>query len=236
MVKLADARRKLIWSGDPYSYDARYDSNGDGYSATIDLHQKWRYKEANKNCQDNGYWRKGGSELCTLYITVECGVAEEICAYTLSLQLFEYTQNSRRIGAEVVPSPPMYVPRDQDYVDVTVASNDIKELYFPVKPFEYEDMLIFVNKTAAIGKGASLKVIAAIQPDASVGYQNWYPYQETDEHFTMQSFTQDHIQPEMISIDAATLEERCNTGPNGEVYDKWDNHNEDCIVQIGLIG
>ena len=87
----------------------------------------------------------------------------------------------------------MYIPRDQDYTDVTVASNDVKDLYFPVKPFEYDDMLILVNKTAAIGKGANLKVAAAIQPDASVGYKNWYPYQEADEHFTMQSFTQDHV-------------------------------------------
>mmetsp|Transcript_8141 Transcript_8141/g.9779 ORF Transcript_8141/g.9779 Transcript_8141/m.9779 type:complete len:146 (-) Transcript_8141:1966-2403(-) len=137
------------------------------------MHHKWRYKEANRNCRESGFWRKGGSELCSLYIVVECGVGEEMCAYTLSLQLFEYTKNSRRIGNEVTQLP-MFVPRDQDYVDVIVSKSDVKQLYFPVRPFEYDDMLIFVNKTASIGKGANLKLVYDIMPDSSAGYTTWY--------------------------------------------------------------
>ena len=47
MVKLAN-KRPTVWSGSPYSYDERSDTTGEGYSASIDLHYKWRYKEANR--------------------------------------------------------------------------------------------------------------------------------------------------------------------------------------------
>ena len=47
MVKLAN-KRPTVWSGSPYSYDERADTTGDGYSATIDLHYKQRYKEYNR--------------------------------------------------------------------------------------------------------------------------------------------------------------------------------------------
>lgn len=97
-----------------------------------------------------------------------------MCAYTISLDLYEYTKNSRRVGEPVTNLPPMYVTRDQDYVDVKVANKQIVPLYFPIRPYEYEDVLIFVNKTAAIDKGANLTLMYDIQPDASVHYSEWY--------------------------------------------------------------
>jgi len=56
-------------------------------------------------------------------MAVECGVGEEMCAYKIKLQLFEYSKSVKRIGDEVKHRPPMYVPKDQDYTDVTVPFN-----------------------------------------------------------------------------------------------------------------
>ena len=82
-----------------------------------------------------------------------------MCAYTISLDLFQYTNNSRKVGEPVADLPPIYVPRDQDYVDIKLANKQIEKLYFPIAPYEYDDLLIFVNKTAPIGKGANLTLM-----------------------------------------------------------------------------
>ena len=193
MVKLAD-RRPNIWSGNPHSYDERVETTGQGYSATIDMHSKWRYKEANRQCQDNGYWKKGGSELCTLYIAVECGLGEEMCAYTLSLELFEYTSNSRQVGEPVAALPPLYIPRDQDYVDISVAYKQIVTLYFPIEPYVYEDVLIFVNKTVSSGPGANLTLMYDVQADTSIPYTQWYSVRDHGpDHFMTHSHSWDPV-------------------------------------------
>ena len=61
-------------------------------------------------CENAGYANQtGGNEVCGIYIAVQCGEAEEICAYKLELTVYNDTQ--------IVPKTmPRYITWDQEYI------------------------------------------------------------------------------------------------------------------------
>ena len=47
-----------------------------------------RFQE-NPDCLYSSYYDDGGSQMCGVYITVECGADEEVCGYVISLESFK---------------------------------------------------------------------------------------------------------------------------------------------------
>jgi len=150
MVKMAN-ERVMSNSAVAQSYDEKVELTGSVNTVHISMNKDERYG-ANPDCDYAGYWSKGGNELCTLYIAVECQELEDMCAFKVRIQLYEASQDGSLF--EIVENKPArYIPRDQDYVDVNVKYSEMAEFYYPVIPEESGDLLIFVNKTAPIGKG-----------------------------------------------------------------------------------
>lgn len=109
-------------------------------------------------------------------MAVECSIGEEVCAYKIKLEVFEYTKSLKRIGEPVKHRVPTYVPKDQDYTDLMVPYNQTAHLYYPVDSFEHNNMLIFVNKTSKMGENGNLTLIYDVEPDCSKSYKEWkYP-------------------------------------------------------------
>ena len=83
-------------------------------------------------------------------------------------------------------------------------------------------MLVFANKTAAIGKNGNVSLLMNVQPDSSANYLYWkYARNET---YTIASRNWDPVQPEMIDICAEKLKEACSVD------------GADCSLQISLYG
>ena len=182
MVKLSNDRA-LPSSAVPQSYDQKVELNGGSNSVHIDLSKAQRY-EANPDCDFAGYWSNGGNEFCTLYIAVECQELEDMCAFKVSLQLFEFTSDGS-LGKPVTAKPARYVPNDQDYVDVTVPYVKTARFYYPVVPEVSGDLLIFVNKTASIGQGGDAALLLNVQKNSENSYLSW-PYARSD-YYTIAS-------------------------------------------------
>ena len=120
MVKWAN-ERVYPSAKEPQSYSEKVDMPKDKVSIDITMDSQWRATKGHPDCDRAGYWQNGGSELCTLYVTVECGEGEQMCAYKVELELFEENTEEGELGAEVKAMPAWYIPRDQDYVDVSVS-------------------------------------------------------------------------------------------------------------------
>ena len=91
MVKLAN-ERVLPTSVVPQSYDEKVELTGNRNSVHIDMNMETRY-ENNPDCDFAGYWSNGGNELCTVFIAVECQELEDMCAFKVSVELFEATED-----------------------------------------------------------------------------------------------------------------------------------------------
>ena len=76
-------------------------------------------KHEDPDCDFAGYQRDGGNKLCTVFIAVECGDDVDVCAFELSMKLYEAIKFDDIEPDEVPESsyPPKYIPDDVDYVD-----------------------------------------------------------------------------------------------------------------------
>lgn len=88
-----------------------------------------------------------------------------MCAFKIELELFEQNTAEGDLGAPVTASPALYIPRDQDYVDVSVGFAEHQRLYYPISP-DSGDLLIFVNKTASIGQNGRSAVVFRVETDS----------------------------------------------------------------------
>ena len=193
------------------------------------LHKETRARE-DPDCDYAGYYIEGGREYCGIYIGVECGPDDVMCAFRISLELLEWTEDfsvfqdedatSQRIP--VSPLPPRYIPRDQDYVDGVVRYNEDMTFYYPVVPEESGDVLILVNKTAPLHANGDLSLGMNVQADAGVPYTEWVL--PTGRRNTARSRTFDPIQPEIINMEQDKLEAACKETRN------------DCAVLINVRG
>ena len=173
LVKWSNERVYPV-SDDYESYDAKVESASNRASVYIDMERWWRASEGTPDCDQAGYWQNGGDTQCTLYIGVECPEGEPMCAYKIKLQVFTGAERDQEPGELYPYELPMYIPRDQDYVDVTVPYAQIVNLYYPVLPDESGDLLIFANKTGPIGQNGDTWMLLNIQKNASIPSHYWY--------------------------------------------------------------
>ena len=122
-----------------------------------------------------------------MYIAVECQDLEDNCAYKVRVQLLEATATKDL----VTRTPARYIPRDQDYVDVTIPYGKTARFYYPVIPELSGDLLIFANKTAPIGKNGDGAMVMNVQKDSAISYLQWI-YAKPD-YYTIASQTNDPI-------------------------------------------
>ena len=111
-------------SDQPNTYDQKLQTDDNNEFVQMWLHRDIRARE-DPDCDFAGYYIAGGREYCGIYIGVECGENEPMCAFTIELDLLEWTEDftvfqdeeltQERIFAE--PKPPRYIPKDKDYVD-----------------------------------------------------------------------------------------------------------------------
>ena len=146
-----------------------------------------------------------------------------MCAYKITLQLLE-GEDADIPGALIKRRPARYIPRDQDYVDVSVPYQATARFYYPVDPEESGDLLIFANKTAPIGKNGNASLLMNVQTNSSLSYLKWsYARNDTSKH-TIASRNWDPIQPEMIDICQEKLREACSI------------EGADCSLMISVFG
>jgi hypothetical protein len=95
-----------------------------------------------------------------------------MCAYAIDLKLHEYTAIAAQVGPEIDVIPPRYIPSDVDYVDGLIGKDEEHYYYLPYSETD-GDMMIMLNKTNPIGKGAQMSLSMNIYPHGEKEYKQW---------------------------------------------------------------
>ena len=118
MVKFKNSAM-LPTSEFPNTYDQKLEIDESNSYVKMWLHKEIRAREE-PNCDFAGYQLEGGREYCGIYIGVECGDEDYMCAFRINLELLEWTEDFTVFQDEqatqqkipVSPLPPRYIPKD----------------------------------------------------------------------------------------------------------------------------
>lgn len=100
MVKIKGHK---IWpeTTKPESYDFKEQLTDDIGRQFITLYPDTRFYE-DPDCLYAGFAQDGGSELCGIYIGIECGYGEDNCAFRLLVELFDTVEDEETTEIELV--------------------------------------------------------------------------------------------------------------------------------------
>lgn len=225
LIKYAN-NKVFPMSSDPLTYDKKISLSGSKVITSFSMSKEWRASEGHPDCDYAGYWQNGGSQICTLYIGVECQELEEMCAFKIKLELFE-TLDGATEETPVLKTPPKYLTNDQDYLDVDVRYRRHSRLYYPVVAENSGDILIFANKTSPIGQSGDFSLVMNFEANSTQNYVDWNYAANHAKYRTLFSQNNNPVQPELIEISKEQIEENCKV--NGQASDN-------CLLMISLRG